>query len=306
MMVSPARRFGDHSPRMVTDVRTSLCLVCVLFLACDAGTSSTSDASGGSGGSGNASSVGGSTGNFGGAGGDGGAGGGGEEVAEVFGHSASVLYRLDPDTKQITTVGTFSNCDGSVIDIALDKDSNLYGTTPNGLFRINKTNAACMLVKSGSYPNSLSFIPAGTLDPNVEALVGYNGSNYIRIDPITGNVSDVGDLGPNGFSSSGDIVSVKGGGTFLTVNGDGCGDCLVEVDPKTGSVIKEWGPLNYSAVYGIAFWAGSVYGFTDAGELFEVTFPNGVLTTTAINVTGANSFYGAGSTTSAPPVAIPD
>lgn len=243
----------------------------------------------------------------GGAGGTGGGTGGGEEIAEVFGHSPSTLYRLDPMTKQVSPVGSFQGCEAEVIDIALDKDSNLFATSWAGLYRVNKTTAACTLIKSDTtYPNSLSFIPAGTLDPNIEALVGYAGSTYVRIDPVSGNMTTVGNLGQNSYVSSGDIVSVEGGGTFLTVTGNGCGDCLVEVNPANGQVTREWGTLNYSAVYGIAFWAGSVYGFTNAGQLFEVTFPNDVLTTTPINAPGASAFWGAGSTTSAPPVAIPN
>jgi hypothetical protein len=58
-------------------------------------------------------------------------------------------------------------------------------------------------------------------------------------------------------------------------------------------------------VYGIAFWAGSVYGFTDAGQLFEITFNQDKITSTAIPTMPGLSFWGAGSTTSAPAVPTP-
>src|SRR5262249_44537358 len=48
-----------------------------------------------------------------------GSGGAAPGVSEVFAHSAATLYKLDPDTKVVTTVGNFSNCDTAVIDIAL-------------------------------------------------------------------------------------------------------------------------------------------------------------------------------------------
>ena len=235
----------------------------------------------------------------------GGAGtGGGAEIAEVFGHSASTLYRLDPDTKAVTTVGNF-DC-SSVIDIALDKDSNLFGTTSGGLYSISKTTAKCTLIQSGSYPNSLSFVPAGTLDPNKEALVGYDGAQYVQIDTVSGAVNDVGGSLGGGLSSSGDVVSVKNGKSYLTANGSGCStDCLVEINPATGALVKNWGPLGYDSVFGIAFWAGAVYGFTDAGQLFEVTFDNQIMSTTLISEPPNVSFWGAGSTTSAPPDPIP-
>jgi len=286
----------------------------VALTACDAGNDDSPGGGAGAGGPGGSTPVGGSGGGaeqVGGAGnqgggfiGEGGAGGALPEIAEVFGHSANELYRLDPDTKAVTLVGPFNGC-SSVIDIALDKDSNIIGTTFGGLYQIDKTNAACTEIALGGFPNSLSFIPAGTLDANVEALVGYNGSQYVRIDPISGGITNIGSLGA-GYSSSGDIVSVKDGGTYLTVVGADCAtDCLVEVNPMTGAMIKNWGPVGYTATYGIAFWAGTVYGFSEGGQLFELTFDNDVMTSTLIASPGT-AFWGAGSTTSAPPIEIPE
>lgn len=222
---------------------------------------------------------------------------------EVFGHSASTLYKLEPYSKQVTVVGDFQGC-SSVIDLAIDKDSKIIATTFGGIYWIDKNTAKCTLIANGSYPNSLSFVPAGTLDPNVDVLVGYQGSDYVRIDTVSGQVTTIGAIG-GGLTSSGDIVSVKGGGTYLTVAGAGCGDCLVEVDPKTGGLVKNWGPVGYGSVFGIAFWAGSVYGFTNYGQLFEMTFTGGKLTSSGEimipNAPADLSFWGAGSTTVAPP-----
>jgi hypothetical protein len=136
-------------------------------------------------------------------------------VSEVYGNSGTELYRLDPNTKAVTDIGSFDGCTG-VVDIALDEDSNLFGTTSKGLYKIDRNTAKCTSIASGEYPNSLSFVPKGTVDGNVEALVGYNEDVYVRIDPSTGKVSPIGSLG-QGYTSSGDIVSVKGGGTYLTV-----------------------------------------------------------------------------------------
>lgn len=241
-----------------------------------------------------------------GGGGGGSSGSGGNQIAEVYGHSPSELYRLDPNTKQVTTIGAFNGC-SSVIDIAIDKNSNMYGTTFDGLYKIDKATAACSFIASGSYPNSLSFVPEGTLDPNVEALVGYNGSEYVRIDPAGGAVQTIGSIG-GGYISSGDIVSVKGGKTYLTVKGNNCSDCIIEVNPATGAVIKNYGNLGYGSVFGLAFWAGTAYGFSDYGELFEIQFSQNAVTTKLISIPGSPAgleFWGAGSTTSAPPDPIP-
>jgi len=37
------------------------------------------------------------------------------------------------------------------------------------------------LIADGDYPTSLSFVPAGTVDPDEEALVGFVDEQYIRI-----------------------------------------------------------------------------------------------------------------------------
>ncbi len=296
-------------------MRPFLLVALVALAGCSA--SKPSNGTGGSGGGGEGGGittssdggggVGGATGGGaqGGIGGGLGGGGGGVPagITEVYGHSASALYRLDPVTKQVTTVGSFSGCPTAVIDIAIDKDDNIIGTTFDGLYRIDKMTAACSFVASGDYPNSLSYVPAGTLDPNVEALVGFEGSNYVRIDPTTGVKSVVKSVALGGYVSSGDVVSVIGGGTYVTVTGgpEGCADCILQVDPVTGSVIKNIGPLGHSSVYGLAFWGGSAYGFNDFGELFQIDLMTGAATT--IPQPGAPaglSYYGAGSSTSAP------
>ncbi len=228
--------------------------------------------------------------------------GGTTATAEVFGQSATTLYKLDPVTKVVTTVGDFVGCD-TVIDIALNKAGQMWATTSSAVDSVDPTTGKCTQIAAGSYPNSLSFVPAGTLDPSVEALVGYNGADYVRIDLTTGAVTDVGSLGNQGYASSGDIVSVIGGGTYLTVTGgpENCGDCIVEVNPATGALVKMIGALGHSSVFGLAYWGGSAYGFDAEGELFEIDLSNGVSTVIPIpNAPSDLSFYGAGSTTSAP------
>jgi hypothetical protein len=230
----------------------------------------------------------------------------GTQVAVVYAHSADTLYRMDATSKQIAVVGAFSggcSSGGGVIDIAIDSASDAYVTTSSDLWKLDLQSAACTHIASGSYPNSLSFVPKGTLDPNAEAMVGYNGSEYIHINTTTGAVTSVGSLS-GGYSSSGDIVSVIGGGTFLTVKGPSCSDCLLQIDPKTGDLVQSYGSVNHSDVFGLAFWAGTAYGFDNGGQVFSISWQSNKLVTTPITVPNPPpglSFWGAGSTTSAPP-----
>ena len=231
-------------------------------------------------------------------------------TAVVYAESPNTLYKLDPTTNAISIVAPFTgdcaarhDC-ADVIDIALDEMSNGYGTTFGAFYSFDPTTAVTKFIHNGPYPNSLSFVPKGTLDPLVEALVGYDSAVYIRIDTTTGVITPVGKL-TGGYTSSGDIVSVIGGGTFLTVHGPGCNtsDCLLQGDPKTGDIIQNYGSVNHSSVYGLAFWGGVAYGFDNTGQVFSITFPGGKLMTTDIAIPsgGPGQFYGAGSTTSAPP-----
>ena len=232
---------------------------------------------------------------------------GGVELAEVFGHSGDVLYRLDPETLDVVPVGNFAGCGGSVIDIALDEDSNMFGVTFNSLYEIDRVTGQCTLIADGQYPTSLSFVPAGTVDEDEEALVGFVDDAYVRIDKDTGNITNLGTLS-DGLRSSGDVVSVKDGGTFLTVFGPACEDqdCIIEFNPANGQILENYGPIPYDQVFGLAFWAGKAYGFARSGDVFEVEFFGDSVSTTLIPVPNAPAgleFFGAGSTTSAPPVA---
>jgi len=90
------------------------------------------------------------------------------------------------------------------------------------------------------------------------------------------------------------------------VVGPGCnaGDCIVEIDPADGTVLQNYGALPYEEVFGLAFWAGRAYGFARQGVLFEIEFNGGSVSTTPIPFPVAPpdlEFFGAGSTTSAPP-----
>jgi hypothetical protein len=235
------------------------------------------------------------------------------EVHEVYGHSATTLYKLEPKTAAVTEVGKFEGCE-DVIDIALNEKSTIYAVSFKTLYTVDKNNAKCTTVASGAdkdFPNSLSFVPKGTVDANEEALVGYVGADYVRIDTTTGAKTIIGKLsGGTGVESSGDIVSVKGGKTFLTVKGGSCNtnDCLFEVDPATGKKVHDWGSIEHKQVFGLSFWGGKVYGFDKPGNLFEVTFGSNKIVTTTIPIpskpTGLE-FWGAGSSTSAPLVSDP-
>ncbi len=258
----------------------------------------------GNGGSGGFVSVGGST----------GTGGGNNDLFDVYGHGPNDLYQLDPTSGNLVTlVGPFTNCESGILDIAVDKDNNILGVSAKALYRIDRQNGTCTKIADDpteSLPNSLSFVPQGTLDPGTEALVGYQDANYVRIDPMAGTQQVVTTMAlVGGMQSSGDIVSIDGGNagnkTYLTVRGTpACTDtdCLVEIDPVTGTVTQNFGSVGYNDVFGLAFWGGSAYGFSRTGEVFEITFNGASVSSQLVTIAGLNvsEFWGAGSSTLVP------
>jgi hypothetical protein len=84
------------------------------------------------------------------------------------------------------------------------------------------------------------------------------------------------------------------------VKGNNCSDCLVEVNPTTGALVKQLGPIGvYSHVWGLAFWGGTAYGFTSGGLMFSLD-PVTMKTTPIFYSGDAVGFWGAGSSTAAP------
>jgi hypothetical protein len=242
---------------------------------------------------------------------------------KVYAHSADTLYLLEPISKQVTVVGVFDS-PGSMVDIAVDKMGRMTGSAAisfNGalggaLVTIDPTNAHCQELSRG--PNlltSLTYVPEGTLVANAEALVGYSDDQYVRVDPATGAVTQIGLLnnaasGGTRWVSSGDVVSIKDGGTYLTVkaqngNTDGHGDRIVEVDPKTGGLVRIIGATGMDDVLGLGYWGGVAYGFTLAGRLIQINLMTGAGTMIPIpNAPSDLMFLGAGTTTVAPTTII--
>jgi hypothetical protein len=251
-------------------------------------------------------------------------------VGEVYGHSPTSLYKLEPFSKTIATLGNFdclvacgmlqTGC--GMWDIAIDEKGNMIGTGVTALSQIqaagtlvsiDKATAHCTTIKtlaaSSLYPNSLTFVPAGTVDANAEALVGYNGDQYVRIDTTTGAITTIGALNPSQVGtwySSGDIVSIKGGKTYLTAKPStdpmyAGVDTILEVDPKTGVALKAIGSTGYTKLWGLGFWAGTAYGFSAAGQLCAIDLMTGKGTPIPeMGIPPNLAWWGAGVTTVAP------
>jgi hypothetical protein len=138
------------------------------------------------------------------------------------------------------------------------------------------------------------------LDDGEETLVGATSSGaYFRIDRDDGTADLVGSFS-DGFTLSGDIVSVEGAGTYVTVEREDLdSDVLALLDPLTGEIEPIGTGIGYRSLFGLGYWRQHLYGFSSHGELVDIDFETGA-GTLVTDETGTDQFWGAGVTTIAP------
>jgi len=234
------------------------------------------------------------------------------QEAYVYAHSSDTLYRLDTKALSVTLIGAFQDAAGGgpitdVTDIALDKDGTMYGVTFSDLYRIDYKSGAVrcthLATLSTSF-NGLTFVPAGTIDPAAEVLVGIaNDGGWWRVDVTGGSASakltQLGSYG-GGIASSGDSVGIIGDAVYATVTGLGVDDHVIVVDPTTGKMKTDLGGTGVSGLYGVGYWGGVMYGFASDGKLYSIDLKTAKTTNISITNAPATGWWGAGVTTSAP------
>jgi len=232
-----------------------------------------------------------------------GSGSGGGEQVFVYAHSASTLYKIDPDTLQVQMVGAFnwgSVGSDQMTDIAIDKNGQMIGVSFSRVYRVDPSNAVTTLLSSqlARSFNGLSFVPAAQLGmTGDDVLVGTQSidGKVFRIDPMTGSATEVGDMGA--YTSSGDLVAVAGFGTVQTVNNTSGSDVLARLATSTFSASPIGSGTGFTAIWGVAFFKDKVYGFTDGGAFLLIDPNTGAGTMVSNN---GIQWWGAAVTTIAP------
>lgn len=224
------------------------------------------------------------------------------DLVLVYAHSGTDLFKVNPQTLDITRVGAFQTAAGTyvqnVTDIAVDKAGRMLGITFTQLLEIDANTAVCKFLAPllfGGQLNGLSWIR--TNDGNEILAATGNDGVVLRIDPVTGKGTPLGNLG-GGLRSSGDIVSVANYGTLITLRGEGRGDgsdLLATLDPVTGNATVI-GPTGFTKVWGVGFWGNRVFGFTQAGQFILIDPKTGA--GKLIQQITAFPFWGAGVSTS--------
>lgn len=215
----------------------------------------------------------------------------------VWAHTNGRLYRVDPITLGVTDVGAikFPMPPNQLTDLAVDRSGGMVGISTRELYRIDKTTARATKIADLADPyNGLSYASDGNGGETL--LAGTQDGNLFRLDPTSGAVTLVGSLG-DGLTMSGDLVFIYGVGVLATVTKPGwTTDRLASIDAITGraTVIGDTG---YDNVYGIGYWGGRVFGFTESGAFIIIDVATGAASPAHIT---QFAWWGAAVTTTAP------
>lgn len=233
------------------------------------------------------------------------------EETVIYAHSDSTLYTFSALTNAVVEVGPFTSSEGTrtsfMTDLAVNAAGMVFTSGGDRLWSVDPETARVTAI--GALPagiNALTFLAPGELGP-AETLIAVGGAEVYQIDPSDANTRMLGTY-PDGWISSGDVVSVEGATYATVVRTDTAADAdtLVQItfDATGRSTFREIGAIRsdvmgFRNIWGIRDWRRSVYGFTAGGDLIDIDARTGaarVVTTT----TGARTFWGAGVTTRAP------
>lgn len=214
----------------------------------------------------------------------------------IYVHDDTALYAWAPATNALTRLASLSCVRPT--DLAIDQAGRAFMVAGSTFYRLDLQTGVCTQLATLPEPlNTLQFLPAGIVDALEEGLVGYGPNSYWQFDPRTGRAFTLGssNLGA-GLVPSGDLSALEDGGTFLTVKGNvdaGCADCLVRIDPQTGVVVERLGPIGVGAVWGLATFNDTLYGFTWGGAVFRLDLVDGGVRARQLALVPGRSFWGA-------------
>lgn len=230
----------------------------------------------------------------------------GTQPCLVYAETAHDLYTVDPNAPAggAVHVCSFGGAIGSaaVNDIAVDASGVLYALTASALYRVDTapSGSSCNStlvtnVAGSSNYNALSFTIDGKL------LAAGSDGTIAQIDLSSGSSTVVGSFA-TGYGSSGDFVALSDGRIFATARVSGTTDDeLVQIafDASSGQYKQQQvvGSVGYHGVFGLGFWAGTLYGFDSSGDVLTIDPATGAGTLIGNN---GLTWYGAGTTPRAP------
>lgn len=233
----------------------------------------------------------------------------------IYAHSRDTLYTFSAYTNTVTEIGVFRLPDGTqapyMLDLAVDAAGVVFTSSDSSLFRVDPLTAVATEIGDFGLGSeqlfALSFLAPEESPDGSEMLIGAtNDGAYYEVNRDTASTSPLGAY-PDGWSSSGDIVSVDGLGTFATLRrSDFPSDVLAQIifARDGSSIVTVIGPIEsasegFTQIFGLGYWGRNLYGFSNRGQLIRIDRTNGSASTVS-TTTGASQFWGAGVTVAVP------
>lgn len=233
----------------------------------------------------------------------------------IYAHSRDTLFTFSAYTNTVTEVGPFRLPTGDaapfMLDLAVDSEGAVFTSSDDTLWVVDPTTAAVTAVGDLGLGSeqlfALSFLTPTESPDSTEMLIGAtNEGAYYQVSRTDASTTMLGTY-PDGWSSSGDIVSVDGLGTFATLRHmDYPGDVLARIifARDGSSAVTVVGAIrspteDFRRLFGLGYWGRNMFGFSNSGQLIRVDRETGAaeVVTTA---TGSTQFWGAGVTTQVP------
>ena len=219
---------------------------------------------------------------------------GGPPVAAftVYVHTKDKLYSLDPDTLTPVLVGDFDAPD-DITDLAVaPTDGTIYVISQTQLFTASAVDGHVTLLSDldGTAQDNVGL----TTLPDGKLLATDEDGGVRRIDPATGDVTEIGAFG-SGLATAGDLVATADGTMYAISDKGPEGDentnnWLITVNTGNGKGTMV-GQIGYGRVFGAGFVNGKVLAFTATGQIVEIDPVTGAGT---LRKSTALEFWGAG------------
>ena len=192
-------------------------------------------------------------------------------VGVIYGCTSYSLFTLNLATRAATVLGYFTYTNSAAVpvwDIAVNpRGGPTYAISGYAVSTVNQSSLTLLLLPQSTVGgNALGF--------NADAeLYSMNGSSVYQVDTASGVATPL-PISLGAYQSSGDLTFDSNGLMLATATGPGGVDYLIQVDVKRLTV-KVVGPTGYSALYGLYFSGGYLFGVTNSGNVISIDTATG-------------------------------
>ena len=200
-------------------------------------------------------------------------------TASMYAHTADDLYSVDDAPPYgVHLISTFYRLDGesppNITDLGVSLDGQMYGVSTHAVWHIAPATGAMesLLQAEDEFFVAMTFLADGSL------LVGGDRNLYL-INLGTGEYSLQSTFAD--WNWDGDMVGLPDGYLYCIMRRDGdSNSSLVVYDAVFENVLSE-ADTGVGSMFGVAYGAGSLFGFTDGGTIVTIDAATGGATQVA-------------------------